>query len=196
MTLEVVDGPKGFCAVLTPGSSKGINVPYWLESVNLPPCKVNGGVAKVAPAINPSSLAVSYWTTIPLPVPRPSLPPGYAVTGKPIYLVTGGTVQPPPFVKATPLGLLTIRATGTYSVDWGDGSRPTWSGPYEQEGEPWPSGEIDHTYDVAGKVRVTVVEHWSASWSLAGVTGTLGGLHTEASIAAFPVEQLQAIITN
>jgi hypothetical protein len=55
---------------------------------------------------------------------------------------------------------------------------------------------IHHTYDVAGTVRVTVTEQWRATWSLAGVSGTLGGLHTGASIPAFHVEQLQAIITH
>jgi hypothetical protein len=141
-------------------------------------------------------LAVSYWTTIPLPVPRPSVPPGYAVTGKPAYLVTGGTIRPAPFVRPTPLGLLTIRASGTYSVDWGDGSTPTWTGPYQQEGQPWPTGTITHTFDVAGTYQVTLRETWTAVWTLAGTGGVLAALHTQASVDGFRVEQLQALITG
>lgn len=199
--LRVIQGPTGLCLLLVPTPVDGPQpeVPYWLMSVKVPPCRLDAAAAKAArkvPAVDPVTLAVRYWTTIPLPTPKPSVPPGYAVTGKPSYLVTDGTLHPAPYIEATPLGLLTVKASGTYMVDWGDGTEPTWSGPYQQEGRPWPSGVITHTYDVAGSVQVTVTEDWTATWSLAGVTGTLGGLHTEAAIEGFRVEQLQAVITS
>lgn len=147
-----------------------------------------------APPPNPASLAVRFWQSIPLPVPRPAIPPGYAVTGKPAYLVTHGTTAPPAYVENTPLGTLSIRATGVYYVSWGD--RGGWDGPYRGEGRPYPHGNIVHTYDYAGTVTVTVSEAWSATWTLAGATGTLTGLHTTATMRDFQVEQLQAVITN
>ena len=149
-----------------------------------------------APAASPVAYAVQFWRTIPLPVPKPEIPPGYAITGKTSYLVTHGTTSPPAYVDQTPLGQLTISAGGQYLVDWGDSSPPVWDGPYATEGQPWPDGRITHTYDVVGSYTVTVEEEWTAVWHLAGVTGTLTGLRTTATIPDFRVEQLQAVITN
>jgi hypothetical protein len=83
-----------------------------------------------APAVlpDPAALAEQFWQTIPLPSPRPSIPPGYAITGKPAYLVTDGTVAPAPFTEPTPLGLLTVTPHGTYHVVWGDGAS---TGPFD-----------------------------------------------------------------
>jgi hypothetical protein len=150
------------------------------------------------PPPNPEALAVNFWRIIPLPVARPSIPPGYAITGKVAYLVTGGTTTPAPFVENTPIGALTIRAEGQYLVDWGDqeGSADTWSGPYATDGQPWPNGQITHVYDIAGTYTVTVREEWSAVWHLAGASGTLNGLATTADIPAFRAEQLQAVVIN
>ena len=143
-----------------------------------------------------AAFAVQFWKTIPLPVPRPAVPPGYAVTGKTAYLVTHGTTSPPPYTDKTPLGPLTITATGSYLVDWGDSYAPGWQGPYPTEGQPWPDGRITHTYDYVGRYTITVREQWTAAWHLAGLTGTLTGLQTTATIADFEVEQLQAVITS
>ncbi len=133
---------------------------------------------------------------MPLPVPKPTIPPGYAITGKTAYLVTNGTTSPPKFAEDTPLGPLTIEATGRYLVDWGDPGLPGWTGPYAGEGQPWPDGQITHVYDVAGSYTVAVHEEWSAVWRLAGATGVLNGLATNATIPGFRAEQLQAVITN
>jgi hypothetical protein len=146
------------------------------------------------PAIDPAALAVQFWQTIPLPVPRPSIPPGYAITGKPAYLVTDGTLAPARYQRPTPLGALLIIARGSYLVDWGDGTLPTWTGPYAHEGAPYPNGSIFHTFDNIGPVTVTVREVWTATWSLGPAHGDLNALHTTASITAFPVHQLQAVI--
>jgi hypothetical protein len=146
-----------------------------------------------AVALNPAVLAQQFWQTIPLPVPRPSVPPGYAVTGRPAYLVTGGTVAPAAYTEATPLGRLSVTATGSYQVSWGDGAT---GGPYAYEGEPYPDGSITHTYDNVGTVTVTVVEDWTATWSLGGATGTLRQLQTRATIPGFAVRQIQAVLTQ
>jgi hypothetical protein len=169
-------------------------VAQWLATVQLPACSTQAG-PRPQP-IDPVTLAVRYWKTIPLPVPRPAIPPGYAITGKLAYLVTHGTVSPSEYVFATPLGELTIQATGRYLVNWGDAYAAGWSGPYPTEGQPWPGGRITHVYDFAGTYTVTVEEQWTAAWRLAAATGTLNGLETTATIPGFQAHQYQAVITN
>lgn len=144
-------------------------------------------------AANPAVLAEQFWQTIPLPVPKPAVPPGFAVTGKPAYLVTHGTTTPPAWSDATPLGQLTVTARGTYQVSWGDGAQ---SGPFVTEGLPYPDGTISHTYDNVGRVTLTVTEDWTATWTLGPASGTLQQLRTVGRIAGLPVEQIQAVITH
>jgi hypothetical protein len=190
----VAYGPNGPCIAFGPPHGMvNERVMQFLGTVSLPPCPK---MRKTPVPVDPAALAVQFWKTIPLPVPRPSIPPGYAITGKPAYLVTNGQTAPGPYVFNTPIGTLTISPHGEYSVDWGDGSSPTWTGPYYSEGQPWPDGDITHTFDYVGSYDVVIGEGWTATWSLAGVTGNLGGLRTTATITAFPVQQVQAVITN
>lgn len=190
----MVNGPNGPCLTLTPANpQQNATVTQWLATVRFPACPpAPPQVTAQRPVLDPVTLAVQFWRTIPLPVPRPQVPPGYALTGKPAYLVTNGTTDPAPFVEQTPLGTLTVRAAGSYLVDWGDGSG--WQGPYRSEGQAYPDGNIAHVYDYAGAVTVTVEEQWTAQWSLAGAQGRLGGLHTTAVLGGFAVRQAQAVI--
>lgn len=196
----VANGPNGPCLALGPANpAPNATVSAWLATVRYPNCPATIGPAP--PVLNPQTIAVHFWQTIPLPVPRPDVPPGYAITGKTAYLVTNGTTQPAPFTEHTPLGALTIRASGAYTVDWGDRDQNTGTpsrpaGPYPFEGRPYPDGRITHVYDVAGTYTITVTETWAATWSLAGAQGTLAGLRTTATIAGFRAEQLQAVLTN
>ncbi len=144
-------------------------------------------------ATNPVVLAQQFWQTIPLPVPRPAVPPGFAVTGKPTYLVTHGTTTPPSWTDPTPLGPLTVTAHGSYTVDWGDG---TTTGPYDTESFPYPNGTISHTYDNVATVALTLTESWTATWSLGPAGGTLQQLQTVGRIPVLPIEQIQAVITH
>ncbi len=146
--------------------------------------------------MDPGELAIQFWQTIPLPVPHPSIPPDYAITGMPAYLVTDGTLAPAPYQRQTPLGPLSITAHGSYLIDWGDGTSPTWSGPYQQEGLPYPNGKVVHTYDNVGTVTVTVQEVWTATWRLGAATGKLTTLRTTATIPDFAVRQVQAVLTG
>ncbi len=152
--------------------------------------------ARTAPAIDPGELAVQFWQTIPLPVPHPSIPPNYAVTGMPAYLVTNGTLAPSPYQRQTPLGPLRITARGSYLVDWGDSTSPDWAGPYKYEGRPYPDGNISHTYDNVGTVTVTVQEVWTATWRLGAASGQLTELRTTATIHNFEIKQVQSILTG
>jgi hypothetical protein len=175
----------------TPAEVAYVNVLIKNLQVAYAACPAPAGAA--APAVDPATLAEEFWQTIPLPVPKPTIPPGYAITGKPAYLVTDGTIAPAAFVEPTPLGLLTVTAHGTYSVDWGDGST---GGPYTSEGTGYPDGQIVHTYDQTGTVNVALHEAWTATWTLGAATGTLGQLATQATIPGFDVRQIQAVIQN
>lgn len=193
----LVSGPDGLCMSEGPADNANLPIEMYLDTGSVAPCPaVAAGPAPAPAPVNPVDFAVQFWQTIPLPVPRPTIPPGYAITGKPAYLVTNGTLAPAPYQRATPLGPLTIVAHGSYRVDWGDSTSPTWTGPFESEGLAYPNGNIFHTYDNAGTVTVTVQEVWTATWSLGAATGTLEALHTTATIAGFPVRQIQAVITG
>ncbi|MGH9122605.1 MAG: hypothetical protein ACRDYC_11815 [Acidimicrobiales bacterium] len=156
-----------------------------------PPCPATP--TQAAPGLDPATLAQQFWQTIPLPVPNPSIPPGYGITGLAAYLVTSGAIAPAPYSEPTPLGPLSVTAVGAYTIDWGDG---TTSGPYDFEGEPWPNGQITHTYEDVGTFTVTVTENWTATWSLGAGAGALAALHTTATIPGFAVRQVQAVIVN
>ncbi|MGH9078075.1 MAG: hypothetical protein ACRDY0_11615, partial [Acidimicrobiales bacterium] len=151
------------------------------------------GLCPPAPAPDAASLAEQFWRQIPLPVPRPTIPPGSAISGLPAYLVTNGTVSPPAYSETTVLGPLSVAASGSYSVDWGDGAS---SGPFASEGQPYPSGNIAHTYDVVGSYTVTVTESWIAHWQLGAASGDLAQLQTQARIPSLAVGQVQAVITG
>ncbi len=170
-------------------------VAAWLATLNLPNCTTPGG-GPAPPPIDPAVLAVHFWQTIPLPRPRPQIPPGYAITGRPAYLVTDGTLAPARYEQSTPLGPLTVDAHGSYLVDWGDGTSPTWTGPYLSEGLAYPNGNIFHTFDDVGTVTVTVREVWTATWRLGAASGALSALRTTAAIPGFVVRQIQAIVTG
>jgi hypothetical protein len=175
----------------------------YAESLNLPACPPETPAAPAKPKAPtrpapppPATLAVTFWQTVPLPVPQPSVPPGWALCGKPAYLVTGGTVGPTAFHENTPLGPLTITAHGAYLVNWDDPDAPGWAGPYPFQGQPWPNGTISHTYDNTTTATVAVEEQWTATWTLAGQAGTLNALHTLATVPGFAVRQIQPIITS
>lgn len=142
------------------------------------------------PQVDAAALAVRAWHEVPLPRPKPSIAPGWAITGKLAYLETRNQTSFD-FTKPTDVGQLTIHATGTYTVDWGDGEH-SWR--YSVEGKPWPDGQITHQYIDVGAYNVVVTEHWTATWRIGPWSGTLDELRTEGRIDTFPVQQLQAVI--
>jgi len=194
LVLTVVQGANGPCIANT---AQDLAVLYAYTLVHIAVCS-SAPQAPNAPVqvVSPTTIAVNFWKTIPLPVPAPTVPPGYALAGKVAYLVTGGTTDPAPYEYNTPLGVLTLKATGQYLVDWGDSSAPTWSGPYSFEGLAYPNGQITHVYENSGSYTIALREDWSATWSLAGSTGTVTGLVTSATIDDFVVKQLQTIFAN
>jgi hypothetical protein len=134
----------------------------------------------------------SFWRSVTLPSPRVTVPPGYAIAGLSSCLVAGDPSEPSTWVVDTPIGRLTVTATAAYLVDWGD--RTGWEGPWRRAGRPWPACDIAHTWEDAGLVDITVRAEWTARWSLGTSEGTLGGLHTTATIRRFAVRQVVAVV--
>lgn len=145
-------------------------------------------------APSPKELAVAFVTTIPLPKPSPHIAPGYAITGLRAYLETRASEQER-FNQLTPLGPLeVITARTSYQVDWGDRTGKD-NGPHPYPGLPCgPTGRITHTYTNMGRYDVSVIEQWSATWTLGGESGRITGLQSApAGIEDFEVTQLQAV---
>lgn len=174
-----------------PGAHPGGN--GFNPAYNLVPCPQQPQTpGQSQPVETPSSIAARYWEQIPLPKPQPSIAPGRAITGKLAYLETRGELTHT-YTNMTAFGPLQITAHGSYMVDWGDGDK---TGPYNSEGKPWPDGQITHDYLKVGSYNVVVTEKWTADWSLGGESGVLRTLQTTGTINNFPVQQIQAVITQ
>ncbi len=202
------NGGGGFCIAVqdrstsNPDVATGINNAYehrWQTLVGNyllcpgPPTGANPAGAPAAAALPPAAVAGSFWAVHGADLlgrPAPSIAPGYALAGKLGYLETHAPTSRQ-FSNPTPLGPLTIAARGTFLVDWGDGTGS--QGPYDTAGAPWPDGQITHTWDDLGRYDVTVVEVWTATWSLAGAHGDLAALRTQGAIRQFEVRQLESV---
>ena len=149
-----------------------------------------------APTNTPAAQAAEFWRVVgedKLPSPDPDIQPGFMLAGKLAYL-EAGTVPSARFENPTPAGMLTIEATAQTYVDWGDGS--AIDGPFDHPGGPWPHGTITHYWTEIGHYDITVVQRWTARWSLGADSGELAGLETVGVIDDFPIEELQAVINR
>ncbi len=154
-------------------------------------CPGTEGGAVVLPS--PEQVALSYRELAQPPAPEPWIAPGRAITGLPAYLESGGRrAQDFPF--DTVLGPLRISAAFSHlTVDWGDGSGPRRYADGDLGG-PYPDGGISWVYTDVGVVDVTVVQHWTVTWSVGGESGTFEDVTSQASIPAFEVGQVQAVL--
>lgn len=152
------------------------------------------GAATVIIVTTPAIEAARFWQAMPLPDLAPRIGPGTALVGWGTFLETGGE----PVASAggpTPFGPLAITATRTVTVDWDDGAGSV-TGPHEGIGGPWPDGDITWAYQVSGPRNITVTQTWTATWSIGAASGTFEGRGTTATIADFPVDQVQAVRTR
>jgi hypothetical protein len=157
-------------------------------------CKSGRGKATKLPT--PSEVANSEWSTQlikQLPMPSPTIPPGYGVVGITSYLLSGDSVHSS-LSAASALGELTISATSTYSVSYDGGDQ--YFGPYQTTGAPFPVGGIDHMWLNPGPHSVIVLQNWTGTWYLDGQSGTLPTLQTRGEIANFLVTGLVALRTS
>lgn len=178
-------------AAITDPVTQNVRDIHGLPALEYPPCpfrpRAPGEPAQVE---TPSMIAMRYWEQVPLPRPAPAIAPGRAITGKLAYLETRGEVAHT-YTSPTVFGQLIIVASGSYAVNWGDGST---SGPHAFEGKAWPDGRMTHDYVNVGSYDIVVTERWTARWSLGGESGVLRTLQTSGRIDDFPVEQIQAVI--
>ncbi len=144
------------------------------------------------PGPEPREVAFAFVREIVPPGPDPWIAPGYALTGKRMFLATRAPASTPRSY-GTPLGPLevTLRAT-TIAVDWGDGTG-TDEGPFPSPSRPWPDGKATHTFTVIGNYHVVVTQIWEAEWRLAGQAGIVPGLTSIGRLDGFEAQQLQAV---
>ncbi len=157
-------------------------------------CKSGGGSKTNLPT--PSEVADSEWSTQlvkQLPIPLPTIPPGYGVVGITSYLLTGDATHCS-LSSSSALGELTISAKSSYEVSFDGGDQ--YSGPFQTSGAPWPLGGIDHMWLNPGARSVVVVQNWTGTWYLDGQSGQLPTLQTRGEIANYVVLGLVALRTS
>lgn len=166
------------------------NIVWQYQYANYPGCPSE---PRAPAATSAAAIAEEFWRVQLrdlLDKPKPSIAPGYMLAGKLGYLETNARMVQR-FTHDTPLGLLRIEARGRLFVDWGDGTGV--AGPYSDPGKPWPDGTITHSWTDAARYDVVVTQRWTATWELAGRTGSFDGLITVGRIEDFEVRQLQAV---
>lgn len=138
---------------------------------------------------SPDQLARDFWDVRLLPSPAVKMQPGYAVTGKRVYLQIADN-RTAHFDVPDPLGPpISIDATSTYVIDWGDGTVESTA----SQGGPWPDGDVTHVYTTAADARtISVSQQWSAMWRAGAQQGALDNLRTEGTLT-FAVTQVQAV---
>ena len=144
---------------------------------------------QLAAAPSPLTLAAEQWDRTPLPVPKPRIDPGRGVAGLDMYLELQIDMRPR-LSASTLLGPATYDVVGAATVDWGDDIRHE-TFPPGNAGGPYPSGSLRHQWTDRATYQVHVRVDWTATWNLAGDTGTLGGYHTEGDLT-LPVIEIQA----
>jgi hypothetical protein len=151
----------------------------------------SGAPARPATAAGPTGAqaATEAWShQVHLPSPTLHVAPGEAMVGRLAYLEIDG----PRTVGWTGTALgqtITIKASSTYDVDWGDGHTDT---DLSTQGGPYPGGDITHSYTDAGQYALTVTQRWTASYLTVSTAGTIANvLHTEARLA-LPAIEVQA----
>lgn len=157
------------------------NTQFFLAMERLPagtdvvecPVEPGGPVVAEAPPIGEPEVVFTFVQRVPQPDPQ--IQPGFMIVNMPAFLETGRELVIEETVDAGPDGMpvmVELRATGSYTVDWGDG---TVEGPFTVPGAPWPgegrapdNSHVTHTYRRAGDVVVTVVDTWELQWRFAG----------------------------
>jgi hypothetical protein len=153
-----------------------------------------------AEAIPPIVVQDAVIQTIEDQLPRPTLevPPGYALTGMPAYLVTNHELEYGPVTHSVDLGIMvvdvTVTASGVTHVDWGDGHADTYHSP----GTPWPDGEVRHTYINTGTVTITVTDTWEVTYRVPslGIEDSVTAPLAPRTLDDLEIQQVQAVRTS
>lgn len=151
-------------------------------------CVMPGHATASPPA--PGTVADQAWQhLVPLPHPTAAVRPGEAIVGHLAYLEIGGprTIHWSGVALGVPVS---IAATSTYDVDWGDGTPPDTG--LTTQGGPWPTGTITHAYQFAGNFVITVTQRWTANWTAEGASGTIANALFTTGTLLLPAREVQA----
>lgn len=170
----------------TPGQVTCTQVP-----LDQAPGPAGGPAHKPTPQEQAEAYALDYVRTLPMPRPQPeiSAPNGGicgAVHSLDLHIPAALSYTDPD----TPFGPLVVRISGSFRVDWGDGT----SGTYTTSGAPWPRSEISHSWSTSSHYDLTITADWTANWTFGSWSGVLSGLRTTGSIPNWPVLEAQAVL--
>lgn len=152
-----------------------------------------------ANTLPPELIEAALEATLRDQLPRPTLelPPGFALTGLRTYLITGHDLdhRPDPFaLDLGPLPLtVELTATGTTTVDWGDGTVATYD---HGATDGWPDGPINHVYTHTGDVTITATDTWDITYRAGPVSGELTGLALDPAPLDIEVTERRAVRTR
>jgi hypothetical protein len=132
-----------------------------------------------------------------LPRAEPFIAPGFGLAGMTAYLETGRelvlTPEPVQVELSTGRVNAAFTATGTYVVEWGDG---TVTGPHAVAGGPWPAGTVTHTYLDRGTYEVRVADRWAVTFTVDGLAPQTVSLELDAEPYPFEVRERIAVRTT
>jgi hypothetical protein len=142
-------------------------------------------------AVTPAAAAEMFWQdSVELPDPVLEIKPGYAITGKAVYL----EINSPRSVteETTAFGhSVQLNVTSVLDIEWGDGSVER---NVTRPGGPWPSGDITHVYtSTNGATPLKVTQRWHATWRVGSLTGAITDQLFTESTMNLDVRQLQAV---
>jgi hypothetical protein len=139
--------------------------------------------------------AITHTIRDDLPRPELEVPPGYALTGMPAFLVTNHALEYGPVTHTVDLGVtvldVTVTATGSTHVDWGDGHAQTYDAP----GTAWPHGQVVHTYRDTGHVDITVTDTWQVTYRVPslGIEDSVEAALPARTLEGLEIQQVQAV---
>jgi len=148
------------------------------------------------PSTNPTPAAAAaeaFEKHIKLPTPTLQIRPGYSITGTRAFLQINGPQQLDPDPIDVFGYTVTLHITSRYDIDWGDRTTPTTGA--TSQGGPYPNGDLSHVYDNTGTYTVTVTQHWTATYNIAGTaTGHINDVLHTTNTMPLPVHQAQAVV--
>ena len=140
-----------------------------------------------------AAAAEAFEKHIKLPTPTLQIRPGYSITGTRAFLQINGPQQLDPDPIDVFGYTVTLHITSRYDIDWGDRTTPTTGA--TSQGGPYPNGDLWHVYDNTGTYTVTVTQHWTATYNIAGTaTGHINDVLHTANTMPLPVRQAQAVV--
>jgi hypothetical protein len=149
--------------------------------------------AGVDAPITPTGWVLQYIRAIELPVPVPEIEPGEMLVGLEAFLETG-SLRTQAIDDTSPFGPVHVELTSEVMVVWDDGTVTDWT---TAPDGPYPDGKITHVWTRQGAYDVAVTQRWVASWSVGGESGVVrDGLTSEGTLAAFPVEEVEAVVVQ